>query len=65
MAANRQQGTYLAGFIVAFTAVPAGLIGLVYGQPLVGTLVTLVGVALLAYSLWGFRRVRALEFTKE
>jgi hypothetical protein len=65
MAANRQQGEYLAGFIAGFTGLPAGLIGLAYGRPVIGGLVTVVGLALLVYSLVGLRRIKTLEFTGE
>jgi len=64
MAANRQQGSYLSLFTAALTAVPAGLIGLVYDRPLVGSVITIAGLLLLVYSLLGLRRIKRLEFTK-
>ncbi|MGH9453616.1 MAG: hypothetical protein ACRD2O_06555 [Terriglobia bacterium] len=65
MAAIRQQGTYLSTFIAAFTAIPAGLIGLVYHRTLVGAVVTIGGILLLGYSLIGFRRIKPLELKNE
>jgi hypothetical protein len=55
MAANRQQGTYLATTLVGFTAFPAGVVA---GGGL-GTLIAIVGVALLAFSAFGFYRVKS------
>ena len=64
MAANRQQGTYLTAFIVAFVAVTAGFIGLAYHRVFSGAVVTIGALLLLAYSLLGLRRIKPLEFTK-
>jgi len=64
MAAHRQQGTYVALFITAFTAIPVGLLGLVYQRMFVGVVVTIGGFALLAYSLFKLRRIKPMEFTK-
>jgi hypothetical protein len=55
MAANRQQGTYLATTLIGFTAFPAGVVA---GGGL-GTLVAIVGVALLAFSAFGFYRIKS------
>ena len=65
MAANRQQAIYLISFIVAFTTLPAGLISLVYHWTFVGIVLTLAAVLILAYSLFGLRRIKGLEFSKE
>jgi len=65
MAANRQQGIYLGGFIAAFTAIPMGLMAFVYDRVLTGSLVTAGGLLLLAYSLLGLRRIKPLEFLKQ
>lgn len=54
MAANRQQGTYLATTLAGFTAFPAGVVS---GGG-VGTFVAIVGVALLAFSAFGFYRIK-------
>ena len=64
MAANRQQGGYLVAFIVAFTALPVGLVGLVHHRMLVGSIVSIGGLLLLVYALLGLRRLRPLEFLK-
>lgn len=55
MAANRQQGTYLATTLVGFTAFPAGVVA---GGGL-GALAAIVGVALLAFSAFGFYRIKS------
>jgi hypothetical protein len=57
MAANRQQGTYLTTTLAGFTAFPAGVIE---GGG-VGTLVAIIGVALLLFSAFGFLRIKKLE----
>jgi hypothetical protein len=56
MAANAKQGTYLATTLVGFTAFPAGL---VEGGG-VGIVVAVIGLALLAYSVAGFIRIKSL-----
>ena len=56
VAANRQQGGYLAVFIVAFTALPAGLIAW-SSHPIIGVILTLAGLALMIHSLVGFYRI--------
>ncbi|MBZ5543607.1 MAG: hypothetical protein LAO07_07995 [Acidobacteriia bacterium] len=53
MAANRQQGTYLAAFMAGFTVLPAGLIAL-SSHPIIGVILTLSGMALMIQSLAGF-----------
>jgi hypothetical protein len=63
MAANRQQGSYLAIFLVAFTALPAGLIAW-SDHPIIGGILVLAGLALLVQSLVGFFRIKRLEFTE-
>ncbi len=55
MAANRQQGTYLATTLVGFTAFPAGLA--MGGAK--GILTAIVGLALLAFSAVGFYRIKS------
>ena len=55
MAANRQQGIYLATTLAGFTALPAGLV--VGGG--IGILVAVVGVGLLVYSAVGFYRIKS------
>ncbi len=65
MAANRQQGSCLAEFIVAFTMFPAGLVLLSSGSRAMGILLTLVGLALLVHSAVGFYRIKKLEFSGE
>ncbi len=59
MAANRQQGTYLATTLAGFTAFPAGLA--VGGAK--GVLTALVGLALLAISAVGFYRAKGTAST--
>jgi hypothetical protein len=56
MAANSQQGTYLATALTGFTAYVAGRI--VQGG--IGILVALVGVALLIVSAAGFYKAKSL-----
>lgn len=64
MAANRQQGTYLAVFILGFTFLPAGLIAW-SSHPIIGAILTLAGLSLLIHSLVGFYRIKRFEFTSE
>jgi len=64
VAANRQQGGYLAVFIVAFTALPAGLIAW-SSNPIIAVILTLAGLALMIHSLVGFYRIKRLEFSSE
>ena len=54
MAANRQQGTYLATTLAGFTAFPAGF---AWGGPK-GMLTAVVGLALLAFSAVGLHRLK-------
>jgi hypothetical protein len=56
MAANSQQGTYLATALTGFTAYVAGRV--VQGG--IGILVALVGVALLIVSAAGFYKAKSL-----
>lgn len=60
MAANAKQGTFLATTLAGFTAFPAGL----YTGGGVGMLIAVVGAGLLAYSAFGFYRIKGLEYTK-
>jgi len=64
MAANRQQGSYLAVFLIAFTVLPAGLIAWM-SHPIIGVVLTLSGLALLIHSLVGFYRIKRLEYADE
>jgi hypothetical protein len=64
MAANRQQGTYLAVFILGFTFLPAGLVAWSI-HPIIAVILTLAGLSLLIHSLVGFYRIKHLEFTRE
>lgn len=59
MAANRQQGTYLATTLAGFTAFPAGVA--VGGAK--GMLTAIVGLALLAISAVGFYRAKGAPST--
>ncbi len=63
MAANRQQGEYLAEFIAGFTMFPAGLVVLSSSSHAIGALLSIVGLGLLAHSLFGFHRIKKLEFS--
>lgn len=66
MAANRAQGSYLAEFIVGFTAFPAGLVVLLsYSQHAIGSLVAIAGLGLLVHSAVGFRRIKHMEFSND
>ena len=56
MAATRQQGTYLGTTLTGFTAVTAGI----YTGGGVGTLIAVVGGALLLYSAFGFYKIKSL-----
>ncbi len=62
MAANKQQGNYLTVFLSAFTGFVAGLVLWADSHTGIGIVITLVSVALLLYSLVGFRKIRPLEF---
>jgi hypothetical protein len=57
MAANSKQGSYVALTLVGFTAFPAGVIE---GGAL-GMLIAVVGVALLAFSAFGFYRIKSVS----
>jgi hypothetical protein len=56
MAAVRQQATYLTTTLIGFTALPAGLVA----RGALGTLVAIVGAALLVLSAVGFYRTKSL-----
>lgn len=61
MAANRQQGSYLAIFLVAFTALPAGLVAW-SEHPVIGGILVVAALVLIVQSAAGLRRIRPLEF---
>ncbi len=65
MAANRQQGGYLAEFIVAFTAFPAGMVLFTSSHRGIGLLLAIAGLGLLVHSAVGFYRIKKLEFLEE
>jgi hypothetical protein len=56
MAANTQQGTYLATTLAGFTALTGGLVA----KGSIGILVSLVGLALLIASAAGFYKIKDL-----
>ena len=62
MAANRQQGSYLAVFLIAFMALPAGLVAL-SNHPVIGGVLVVTALALLAQAAVGYRRIRPFEFS--
>jgi Flp pilus assembly protein TadB len=64
VAANRQQGTYLAVFLCGFTFFTAGLVAW-SAHPIIGVVLTLAGLALLIHSFVGFYRIKRFEFTSE
>jgi len=53
MASNRQQGSYLAVFLIALAVLPAGLIAWM-SHPIIGVILVLSGMALMIQSLAGF-----------
>ena len=55
MAANKSQGSSLTLFMIGFTATGAGIAG--YG----GLPVLVIGLALVAFSLWKFLSIKPLE----
>ena len=57
MAANSQQGTYLATTLTGFTALTGGLVA----KGSVGILVALAGLVLLIISAAGFYKTKSLE----
>lgn len=63
MAANRQQGSYITIFLIAFTGFVAGLVLWSGSHTGLGVVVTLVSLALLAFSLLRLRGIKPLEFT--
>jgi CHASE2 domain-containing sensor protein len=62
MAANRQQGRYLSLFLTAFTGLVAGVLLWAGDHAGIGVVITLLSIVLLAYSLFGFRKIKPLEF---
>ncbi len=64
MAANKQQGSALAGLLVGFTALPAGLVHRA-DHPAIGTLVGLAGGALMIGSLVETYRIKHRESIEE
>ncbi len=58
MAANKGQGRSVSLFLVGLTTACAGL-GLLSGG--MGTIVLLVGIVILAFSLWQFFQLKPLE----
>jgi hypothetical protein len=64
MAATRQQGRYIIAFLSAFTGFVAGLVLWTGGHTGIGVVITLVSLALLAYSLLRLRGIKPLEFTE-
>lgn len=55
MAANKSQGSSLTLFMIGFTATGAGIAG--YG----GLPILVIGLALVAFSLWKFFSIKPLE----
>lgn len=64
MAANRQQGSYLAEFILGFTGLPAGLV-LLGSSHSIGVVIAIAGLGLLVHSAIGFYRIKKLEFSND
>ncbi len=56
MAANSQQGTYLATTLTGFTALTGGLVS----QGAIAIVVALVGLILLIVSAAGFHKIKSL-----
>ncbi|HTV56078.1 MAG TPA: hypothetical protein VMI06_14340 [Terriglobia bacterium] len=65
MAANRQQGNYLALFLSAFVVLTIGLVELWASHPALGAVLTVIGLAGFIVSLVGFRRIKHLEYSKD
>lgn len=63
MAANREQGNYLAIFLTAFVVLTVGLVELWESHAALGVVLTLVGIALFVVSLVGFRRIKRMEYS--
>ena len=64
MAANRQQGTYLAELVAGCTVLPAGFVA--WGShPALGVVLLVAGLGMLIHSLVGFHRIKRLEFEPE
>ncbi len=64
MAANRQQGKYLAALMAACTCLPAGLVAW-DDHPAIAAAAALAGAGLFVYSLMGFSRIKGLEFGRD
>ncbi len=62
MAANKQQGRYLSLFLTAFTGFVAGVVLWAGDHAGIGVVITLLSIVLLGYSLFGFRKIKPLEF---
>jgi len=62
MASIPQQGTYLGTTLIGFTAFPAGLLVFSSHSGL-GVVLTIAGLALLAYSAVGFYRIKNIGFS--
>jgi hypothetical protein len=56
MAANSQQGTYLATMLTGFTAMVGGLVA----KGAIGLLIALVGLLMLIASAAGFHKIKDL-----
>lgn len=66
MAANRQQGWSVFGFLLGFTLIPAGLFIYSEGQGrAIGILTTIIGVAILVGSVMSFYKIKPLEEKEE
>ncbi|MGH9396672.1 MAG: hypothetical protein ACRD18_07455 [Terriglobia bacterium] len=65
MAANRPQGPWVLTFSIGCGVVPAGLIALAGRSLATGVVVLMVGIALVAQSIAGFRRIKRLEFKRD
>ena len=63
MAANRQQGSYLVFFLAGFAGLAAGLAAWA-SHPGIGAVLVVASLAMLAYSVAGFIRIKRLEFTE-
>jgi hypothetical protein len=64
MAANRQQASSVASFLLGFTLVPAGLFERP-SHPGLGIFLGLIGLGLVIQGLAAARRIKRLEFTNQ
>lgn len=64
MAANRQQGSYLALLILGFTLFAAGLVTWTSEHPVTGIVLALAGLGSMVQALVGFYRIKRLEFSE-